>query len=102
MTSFPKENEKLGDSSNFSTCKVRLEIIADKNDVLDYIQGTILEPLENASAAPNKKHKKGELKANKIIVDGLQDNLLSYVGNLKMSKDMYDKIVDMYEVKNLN
>jgi len=31
-----------------------------------------------------------------------QNNLLAYVGNLKKSKDMYDKLVGMYEVNNLN
>jgi len=99
---FFKEHEKLGDSSNFAAWKVRLEIIADNNDVLDSIQGRVLAPPENASIAIKNKHKKGELKAKQIIADGLQDNLLAYVGNLRKSKDMYDKINDMYEVNNLN
>ena len=97
-----KEHENFGDASNFTTWKVRLEIIADNNDVLDFIQGRVPEPPVNASAVVKNKHKKGELKAKQIIVDGLQGNLLAYVGNLRMSKDMYDKIVGMYEVNNLN
>jgi len=102
MTSFFKSDEKLGHSSNFVAWKVRLEIIADNNDVLKYIQGKLLESPENASATTKNNHKKGELKERKIIADGLQDNLLAYVGNLRRSKDMYDKIADMYEVNNLN
>lgn len=37
-----------------------------------------------------------------IIDDGLQDHSLAYVGNFRKSKYMYDKLADMYEVKNLN
>lgn len=102
MTCFFKSDEKLGDSSNFVACKVRLEIIADNSDVLDYIQVKVPKPPENASAAAKNKHKKGELKQKKIIADGLQDNLLTYVGNLSRSKHMYDKVVGMLEINDLN
>jgi len=66
MASFFKSDEKLGDSSNFATWKVRLEIVADNNDVLDYIKGKVPAPPENASKSFKKKHKKGELKQSKL------------------------------------
>ena len=92
----------MGDASNFATCKVRFEIRADNNGVLEYIQGRMLELPKNASACLNNRYKKGESKEKKIIVDGLQDHLLAYVGNLIKYKDMYDNISDMYEISNLN
>jgi len=94
-----KEDENLGDTSNFVAWKVRFEIIADNNDVLEYIQGGMPEPPENASTSFKNRYKKGESKAKQIIADGLQDHLLAYVGNLRKSKYMYDKIADMYEIK---
>eukprot|EP00253_Pinus_taeda_P023604 PITA_23604 len=102
MTSFFNSDEKLHNSSNFVAWKVRLEIIANNNDVLDYIQGKVPEPPENASVVAKNKYKKGELREKQIITDGLQDNLLAYVGNLSRSKDMYDKVADMFEINNLN
>ena len=42
------------------------------------------------------------LKAKKILIDGLQDHLLVYIGRLENSRDIYDKLVGIYEVKNLN
>ena len=81
----------MGDSSNFAAWKIRLKIITDRNDVLEYIQGNVPEPLDNAFAATNNKYNKGELKTKKIIADSLQDSLLAYIGNLMKSKDMYDK-----------
>ena len=79
-----------------------MEIIADNNDELEYIQGRIPEPAENASASLKNRYKKGESREKKIIFDGLQDHLLAYAGNLRKSKDIYYKIVSMYEIKNLN
>jgi len=61
-SSFFKENEKFGNSYNFATWKIKLEITTDKNDVWEYIQGKVPEPLENASTAAKNKYKKGELK----------------------------------------
>lgn len=46
-----RKHEKLGDESNFAACKVRLDIIADNNHVLEYIQRRMPEPPENASAS---------------------------------------------------
>ena len=61
-SSFFKEHEKLGDSSKFDSWKIKLEIIDDNNYVLEYIQGKVFEPLENASTIAKNKHKKCELK----------------------------------------
>ena len=74
----------------------------DKNDVLRYIQVRMCELPKNASASLKNRYMKGESKAKKIIVDGLQDSLLAYVRNLRKSKDMYDKINGIYEFNNLN
>lgn len=101
-TSYFKYYEKLGDSSNFAAWKIRLEEILDENDVLEYVEEKVPVPLKNALATGKSKYKKGELKANKILFDGLQDHLLVYVGSLKKPKDIYDKLAGMYEVNNLN
>lgn len=92
----------MGDLSNFATWKIRLDIIANNNYVLEFIQGQVHNPPENASTTTKENHKKGELKVKKITVDCLQDNLISYVRNFRKSKDMHDKLACMYEVKNLN
>ena len=101
-TTYFKDNEKLGELSNFPIWKIRLGVILDDNDVLEYVQGKVLEPPTNASAAIKSRYKKGDLKAKKIIIDGLQDHFIVYVGNLKAFKDMYYNLVGMYDVNNLN
>jgi len=53
-SSFFKEHEKLGDSSNFVAWKIKLEIIVDNNDVLEYIRGKVPKPPNNSSAITKK------------------------------------------------
>ena len=101
-SSYIKDTEKLGDSSNFVTWKIKLEVILDDNDVLEYVEGKVPKPLKNAPIPTKSKYKKGEFKANKIRIESLKDHLLTYVGKLKKSKGIYDKLVGMYEVNNLN
>jgi len=64
-----------------------LELILDKTDVLEYVEGKVIVPVENAPLAAKSKYKKGELKDKKILIDGLQDHLLVYVGSLKKSNE---------------
>jgi len=59
----------------------------DDNDVLEYVQGKVLEPSTNDFVAIKSMYKKGDLKAKKILNDGLHDHLLVYVVSLNISKD---------------
>lgn len=86
-TSYFKNTEKFGDSSNFDAWKIRLEVILDDNDVLEYVEEKIPEPLKNAYVASKSKYKKGEIKSKKTLIDSLKENLLTYVGKLKKYKD---------------
>jgi len=97
-----KDIAKLGDSSNFAAWKIKLEVILDDNDVLEYVEGKVPEPLKNALASTKSRYKKGELKVKKILIDSLKDHFFPYVGKLKKSKDIFDKLVGMYVVNNLN
>lgn len=101
-TSYFKDNEKLADSSGFATWKTMTNVALDEYDVLEYVEGKISPPPENAPQAAKSKYKKGEIKAKKFIIDSLRDHLLVYISFLNASKEMYNKIVGMYEVNNLS
>lgn len=79
-----------------------MEVALDDNNVLEYVQGKVLEPLANTSTIIKSRYKRGDLKAKKIIINGLQDHFLIYVDILKNPKYIYDKVIRMYEVNNLN
>lgn len=97
-SSYFKNEEKLVDASNFFPWKARLDITIEEHDVLEYVA----EPIENSNAAITARCKKGKVKAKKIILDSLGDHLITYVSNLKKDKEMYDKLIGMYQVNNLS
>jgi len=101
-TSFFKGDEKLSDSSNIVAWKIRLEVILYENDILEYVEGKVPEPPENAPVVAKSKYKKDEIKAKEILIDSLKDHLLTYVGKFNKSKDIHHKPVGMYDVNNLN
>ncbi len=102
FTSHFKMDEKLDDSSNYVVWRTRLDVTLDENDVLGYVEGKVPKPLENASTAIKSKYKKGEIKAKNIIIDSLREHLIFYILKLKKSKEMYDKLVGIYEIKKLS
>lgn len=87
-TSYFKDVEKLGDSSNFVAWKVKLEVKLDENDVLEYVEGKVPEPLENSPVSAKAKYKKCEIKSKKIIIDSLKEHFLTCIEKLKNSNDM--------------
>jgi len=100
--SYFKIEEKLNDASNFATWRARLDLILEENGVMKYVQGQVVEPPENANISAKSKYKKGEIKAKKIIIDPRQDRPITYVSKMKKSKEMYDKLIGMYEINNLS
>ena len=56
-----------------------LDLTLEEQDVMDYVQGKILEPPSNAPAATKTKYKKGEVIAKKIIRDSIHKNLVAYI-----------------------
>ena len=47
-------------------------------------------------------HKKNLVKANKIIVDSVTDQLVPQVSSLKTLKEMFDSLNKLFEGKNIN
>lgn len=94
--------EKLNDASNFTTWSDILDLTLEEIDVMEYVEGNVVETPESAITNVKSKYKKCEVKAKKIIVDSLKDHIITYVSKLKNSKDMYNMLIGMYEVNNLN
>ena len=110
-SSYFKVEEKLNDASNFGPQKTRLDITLkehqiditlEEHEVLEYVEDTIADPLENSSVSVKSKYKKDEIKARRIILDSLSDHLITYVFGLEKAKEMYDKLIGMFAISNMN
>lgn len=99
-TTYFKSKDKLKDKSNYHAWKMSLDLTLEENDDMDYVKGRVVEPPSNVPVATKTKYKKCEVKAKKIIVDSIQKPLVAYISDLETSKDMYDKLVGMFKVKN--
>ena len=61
-----------------------------------------LHHLDFAPAATKSKYKKGEIKAKLIFRDFFHKSLVAYIFELRTSKEMYDKLVNMFKANNTN
>ena len=71
----------------------------EDQDVMDYVQGKIQELPSTAPAATKSKYKKGEIKAKLMIMDSIHKSLVAHISKLGTSKEMYDKLVNMFKAK---
>ena len=64
-SSYFKSNDKLNDKFDYHTWKMSLEFTLEEQDVMDYVQGKIIEPPSSVPAFAKTKYKKGEVKEKK-------------------------------------
>lgn len=64
---------------------------------MEYILGKIIEP-SKYKTQELAKYKKGEVWAERIIIESIKDHLVPFVANLKTSKAIYDKLVNFYSI----
>lgn len=97
MGSFCKESNKIVEASNYLSWKKRIDLILSEQEVMEYVTGEVIEP-EKDKTKELARYQKGEVRAQRIIVESIKDSLVPFVTNLKTSKAMYDKLVNLYSV----
>ena len=93
MTYSMKSENKLEGASNFREWKTRIDLILDKNKVLDIMKGKIVEPQfeEGNKKEPQnivviEKFKDNDINPMSIIVDSIKYHLIPYISHLDSSK----------------
>ena len=66
-SSYFKSKDKLNDKNDHHAWKMSLDLTLEENEVMDYVQGKIVEPPSNTLVATKTKYNKGEVKAFKSI-----------------------------------
>jgi hypothetical protein len=77
--------DRLDGASNFSPWKSKLLVTLEEDDLLDVTTKT----LPGTTTDIEKKIRKEDVKARKIIVYSVRDHLLPRIANLKTTYDMY-------------
>ena len=91
-TYYFKVEEKLNDKYEYHAWKMTLDLTLEEHEVLDYVQGKVVEPTSNAPFSTKTKYIKCEVKENKILVDSIQNHLVSFISDLGTSKEIYDRL----------
>ena len=76
-----RESNKLVGSSNFSAWKKMTDLNLIEDEVMSYIKGSTIQPSKNDSLA-HAKHMKGEIRAQRILIESMKDSLIPYVSKL--------------------
>ena len=60
---------------------------------MDHVKGSITKPREEYGQ-DIVKYMKGEILAQRILIESIKDPLIPYVSKLATSKEIYDKLVE--------
>jgi hypothetical protein len=94
-----KVEDRLEGSTNFRAWNIKLLLILEENDVLDYINLDIPESVEDEEKV---KHKKKEVMTIRILVDSVREHSIPHIAELKTTKKMYNALVKLFESKNIS
>jgi len=95
--SFCKECNKLVGPSNYLTWKKRTYLNLIENEAMEYVKGSISKPGKE-DAQSLEKYMKGEFRAQMILIESIKDPLIPYVSKLETSKEIYEKLIELYYV----
>lgn len=97
MNSFCKESNNLAVSSIFFAWKKRTNLIFIENEVIGHVKGLFVEPPKEEAQAI-AKYMKGEIRAQRILVESIKDSLIPFVAKLEKSKGIYEKSVELFSI----
>jgi len=87
----------LDGATNFQAWKARLLFLFEENDLKYYVDMVISDPNDPQELAA---HRKRELKEKVVLLDSMKDHLIPHIYEKKTTKNMYDSLVGLYQIKN--
>jgi 2-phosphoglycerate kinase len=92
--------DQLDGISNYLQWKVRMSVVLEENNIWNYVSSVVVVPTTNLVALD--LHEVNEAKAQRIILDGVKDHLIPHLVEKKTTKEMWDALKNLFEVKNEN
>ena len=92
-----KESNKLVGTNNFFAWKKSTGLLLKENELLEHVKGNITIPAKEQTQALAKCNK-DETRAQRILIESIKDSLIPYVSKFQTSKEIYDKLVELFLV----
>jgi hypothetical protein len=99
MTTDTKIDEKLEGANNFRSWRYRVSLLLEEHDLKKFTKEEVSKPKGDEAKA---KHKKDMVKAKRIIVDSIKDQLIHHIFALSTPKEMMDALTRLFEGNNIN
>jgi hypothetical protein len=89
--------DRLEGASNFSPWRERMALVLEEQGLWEIAEGKVAAPADPVQLAA---HNKKDVKARRIIVDGVKDHIIPHLSGKKTTKDMWEALVKLYQSDN--
>jgi hypothetical protein len=72
-------------------------LVLEENGLLEIVEGKVAAPADPVQLAA---HTKKDVKARRILVDGVKDHIIPHLSGKKTAKDMWEALVKLYQSDN--
>jgi hypothetical protein len=88
---------RLDGASNFCPWRERIGLVLEENGLLEIVEGKVATPTD---AVQLVSHKKKNVKARRIIVNGVKDHNIPHLSGKNIAKDMWEALLKLYQSDN--
>ena len=99
MVNTLKLEDRLKGETNLWAWKEMVLLLLEENDLNEYVEDVVVTPTKPHEL---KTHKKKEVKAKRLFVESVKDQLILHIVEKATAKDMYDDLVGLYQNKNMD
>jgi hypothetical protein len=91
-----RPEDKLEGASNFNVWKARVLNILEEYDLENFLTSIVEDPTSNAGRTTFQKNQERE---KRIIFDLVKDHIMHVISPLKIEKECFDTLFNLYEKK---
>jgi hypothetical protein len=92
--------DRLDSISNYLQWKLRMSVVLKEKKIWNYVNYVVVAPTEDLVSLD--LHEVKEAKSQRIILDGVKDNLIPHLVEKKTTQEMWDALKNLFEAKNKN
>jgi hypothetical protein len=89
--------DRLDGASTFCPWRERISLVVEENGLMEIAEGKVAAPIDLVQLAT---HTKKDVKARRMLVDGVKDHIIPHLSGKKTVKDMWEALVKLYQFDN--
>jgi hypothetical protein len=89
--------DRLDGASNFCPWRERISLVLEENGLLEIVESKVAAPADPVQLAT---HTKKDVKARRILVDGVKDHIIPHLSSKKSAKEVWEALIKLYQSDN--